>query len=185
MRSSAGCLQSRSRGGEELLEIDVPRAQTVDPYYGFAGARRSSGAEYDEAAINDFEAQYSRWNDKNKTIYRTSFSVANSIYFHEYESNIWNSVWGQDVVNDTKDEIKRLISHMQGDIERSGLMKCEVPVDAVKECNTKGKKHPLVFISHRGTQVQFVSVLVDLLEKCGFKSDNLFLQLSAGIQYRS
>lgn len=169
-----GLLAEQIKRGEELLQIDVPRTQPVDPYCGFAGARRSSGVEYDEAAMNDFEAQYSRWNDKNKTIYRTSFSVANSIYFHEYESHIWNSVWGQDAVKDTKDEIKRLINHMQGDIERSGLIKCEVPADAVKECNTKGKKRPLVFISHRGTQVQFVSVLVDLLEKCGFKSDNLF-----------
>lgn len=35
-------------------------------------------------------------------------------------------------------------------------------------------KKPLVFISHRGTQTNFVSALVDLLEKCEFSKDNLF-----------
>ena len=168
-------LAEQIKRGEELLSISVPKAQPPNPYYGgFMSGYRSDKVVYDEAAKKDFEAKYNRWNDKNKTIYRTSFTVAQSIYFHEYESHIWNSVWGQDSVKDTKDEIQRLINHLQGDIERSELMKCELTkVENEEEVNKK-KKSPLVFISHRGTQSQFVSALVDLLEKCGFKSDKLF-----------
>ena len=165
-------LAAQIKRGEELLLIDVPRIQIVNPYSGFGSVHRGYRVEYDETAMNDFEARFSRWNDKNKTIYRTSFAVAESIYFHEYESHIWNSVWGQDAIKDTKDEIRRLMSHMQGDIERSDLMKCDVP--RFDGSVVSKKKRPLVFISHRGTQTQFVTVLVDLLEKCGFRNDKLF-----------
>ncbi len=168
-------LAEQIKKGDELLRIEVPMIQPVNPYYGgFTSVRRSSGVVYDENAKSDFEAKYSRWNDKNKTIYRTSFSVAESIYFHEYESHIWNSVWGQDAIKDSKDEIGRLMNHMQSDIERSALMKCEVSIAEDKKEENQKKKRPLVFISHRGTQTPFVTALVDLLEKCGFTCDNLF-----------
>jgi len=46
----------------------------------------------------------------------------------------------------------------------------ETPVKSVK----KEKKKPLVFISHRGSQVDFVTALVNLLNNCGFTKENLF-----------
>lgn len=168
-------LSGQIKKGEELLRIEVPMIQPVNPYYGgFTNVRRSSGVEYDETAKNDFEAKYSRWNNKNKTIYRTSFSVAESIYFHEYESHIWNSVWGQDAIKDTKDEIKRLMNHMQGDIERSDLMKCQIPSAANVILEQKTGKAPMVFISHSSKDLEFVEALVTLLEGIGFDNKTLF-----------
>lgn len=46
----------------------------------------------------------------------------------------------------------------------------ETPAKSV----STGKKKPLVFISHRGSQVDFVTALVNLLNNCGFTKDNLF-----------
>ena len=39
---------------------------------------------------------------------------------------------------------------------------------------TRRKKKPLVFISHRGSQVGFVMALVSLFHNCGFTKENLF-----------
>ena len=115
--------------GKELLTIEVPKKAQPNPYYGYGsfGSMRHSPdrVEYDDAAKADFVAEYNKWNDRNKTIYRTSFEVSESIYFHEYESHIWQ-IWGSDAIKEYKEDIQRLISHMQGDIERSDLMQCSV-----------------------------------------------------------
>lgn len=168
-------LTEQIKKGSELLSIEVPTIRPFDPYYGgFVSVHKSSGVEYDETAKNDFEAKYSRWNDKNKTIYRTSFSVAESIYYHEYESNFWDSLWGKDDIKDTKDEIKRLMNHMQGDIERSDLMKCQIPVAPEETLDLSHNKTPMVFISHSSNDLEFVEALVTLLESIGFNNKTLF-----------
>lgn len=168
-------LAEQIKKGEELLEVEVPKLHTADPYYGgFTSGRRVNNVEYDDMAKNDFQARYSRWNDKNKTIYRTSFSVSESIYFHEYESHIWNNIWGHDAIKDTKDEIKRLINHMQGDIDRSELMKCQIPTTAEITLHQSPKKSPMVFISHSSKDIEFVEALVTLLESIGFDNKTLF-----------
>ena len=166
-------LKGQIAKGNELLAIDVPKVNQVANYanlYDFGySSRGTRSIHYEENAKNDFIAKYNQWNDRNKTIYRTSFEVAESIYFHEYEKHIWDKFYTSDLINDYKKEITRLINHMQGDIERSDLMKCQVAiVEGKKEKVNQKKKRPLVLISHRGT------AFVELLEKCGFKSDNLF-----------
>lgn len=165
--------------GNELLAIEVPKVNHISGYanmYDFGySSRGARSVHYEENAKNDFIAKYNQWNDRNKTIYRTSFSVAESIYSHEYEKHIWDKFYSSDIIDDYKKEITRLVNHMQSDIERSDLMKCQVSsIDDDEEKGNQKKKHPLVFISHRGTQTPFVTALVELLEKCGFKSDNLF-----------
>lgn len=122
-------LSEQIEKGKKLLTIEVPKKAQPDPYYGygaFCGVRRASDrVEYDDTAKADFVAKYSQWNDRNKSIYRTSFEVAESIYLHDYETHIWR-IWGFDAIKEYKDEIQRLISHMQGDIERADLMQCSV-----------------------------------------------------------
>lgn len=120
-------LTEQIQKGEGLLSIVVPRKAQADPYYGygaFGGARRTR-VEYDDAAKADFVAKYNKWNDRNMAIYRTSFEVAESIYFHEYESYD-GLIWGSDAIKEYKDKIQRMMNHMQGDIERSDLMQCSV-----------------------------------------------------------
>ena len=118
--------------GEELLQISVPVARHVQQgYYGFGSVSRGrERVDYDDDAEKEFIANYSRWNDRNKAIYRTSFEAPESIYYHDYESHIWNNFWGDDNIRDYKDQIKRLNNHMQGDIERSDLFKCNVAQSA-------------------------------------------------------
>lgn len=121
-------LKEQITKGEELLKINVPVArQAQQGYYGLDSMSRSrERVDYDDDAEKEFIAKYSRWNDRNKAIYRTSFEAPESIYYHEYESHIWNHFWGDDNIKDYKDQIKRLKNHMQGDIERSDLFKCNV-----------------------------------------------------------
>ena len=122
-------LSEQIERGKELLTIEVPQKAQPNSYYGYGtwgGVSRSTDSvEYDDAAKADFVAKYSKWNDRNKTIYRTSFEVAESIYLHDYEIHIWQ-IWGSDIIKEYKEEIQRLMNHMQGDIERADLMQCSV-----------------------------------------------------------
>lgn len=77
-------LTAQIEKGKELLEINVPAATFNDPYMGYS-RRPVESMEYDEAAEKEFSEKYKRWHDRNKEVYRSSFSVPNSIYFHEYE----------------------------------------------------------------------------------------------------
>lgn len=119
-------LSEQMQKGNELLQIEVPLKTQINPNYGiFSGMpRRTDNVEYDDVAEKEFIGRYNRWNDRNKSIYRTSFEVAESIYYHDYESNIWSDLWTKDVIKHYKEEIARLINHMQGDIERVDLMQC-------------------------------------------------------------
>lgn len=167
-------LSEQIKIGEDLLKIVVPQMQPANPYYGYTGVHRDNKVEYDETAKNDFIAKYNRWNDKNKTIYRTSFSVAENIYYHDYESYIYIHIWEQDVIKEMKEDITRLINHMQGDIDRSDLIRCEIPNK--EELNEKRNdvKTPMVFISHSTKDKKFAEALVVMLEDIGFDSTNLF-----------
>lgn len=129
-------LKEQITKGDELLKVSVPVArQAQQGYYGFGSVSRGRDrVDYDDDAEKEFIANYSRWNDRNKAIYRTSFEAPESIYYHEYESHIWSNFWGDDNIKDYKDQIKRLNNHMQGDIERSDLFKCnaETPAELSK-----------------------------------------------------
>lgn len=165
-------LQKQIAKGKELLEISVPLAQQPSSYYGYV-SHPNDTVRYDDAAQQDFIAKFSRWHDFNKSIYRSSFKVPESIYYHEYESNIWNPIIVTDIIKDYKDDIKRLSNHMQGDIERVELIGCEVPdkgpVKGKKQSEEKSYK---VFISHSSKDVDFVGHLVDLLEVLGIDGNN-------------
>lgn len=149
-------LREQIAKGNELLDIDVPMVNQMIGYgnmydFGFA-PHRSNSVKYEESARNNFIAKYNQWNDRNKTIYRTSFAVAESIYFHEYEGHIWN-MWGSsDEISDYKKEITRLMNHMQGDIDRADLMKCEVAVEEkIEKAKQTKETMPLsnkIFIVH-------------------------------------
>lgn len=170
-------LQEQIRKGETLLEIDVPIIQSSVSYHGgFASVRGAAeNVVYDERAENVFVSDYNRWKDRNKTIYRTSFESSESIYYHEYESQIWR-IWGTDTIKEYKDNIKRQVNHLQGDIERADLIKCVASIDndkRLKEYQEKVKT-PMVFISHSSEDKIFAEALVVMLEDIGFDSSNLF-----------
>ena len=52
-----------------------------------------------------FFAKFNRWHERNKEIYRSSFAVANNIYFHEYESQIWSHLVIDDIIKIYKEDI--------------------------------------------------------------------------------
>lgn len=115
-------LTAQIEKGKELLEISVPKSNQHNPYYGYM--RQSDRVEYDEAAQNEFFAKFNRWHDRNKEIYRSSFEAPNSLYFHDYESQIWSHIVIEDIIKEYKEDIARLINHMQTDIERLDLLRC-------------------------------------------------------------
>lgn len=143
-------LSEQIKKGNELLEIDVPRKAVLNPYYGgFANMGRvTDKVDYDETAENNFESNYKRWRDRNKSIYQTSFTEADSRYYHDFESQIW-SIWGSDTIKEYKDNIRRLVNHMQGDIERVDLIECVVETEQQKEEPIQNKiDKKKVFVVH-------------------------------------
>ena len=118
-------LTAQIEKGKELLEINVPAATFNDPYMGYS-RRPVESMEYDEAAEKEFSEKYKRWHDRNKEVYRSSFSVPNSIYFHEYEMQQGYHLVYDDTIKIYKEDIADFINQMQADIERVDLMKCEV-----------------------------------------------------------
>ncbi len=174
-------LSEQIQKGKELLGIDVPVMVSSNPYYGAFGGGRGSleSVKYEEAAKNEFVGRYNKWNDRNKSIYRTSFTVAESIYFHEYESHIWN-IWGSDTVKEYKDEILRLINQMQGDIERSDLMQCTViQSQTIPNVSKPQELSKDVFIVH-GHNVEMKETVARTVAKLGLNPIILHEQPNGG-----
>lgn len=144
-------LQEQIEKGKELLDIKVPLKTQQNPFHGYS-VRNNDRVEYDEVAEKDFFAKFNRWHDRNKEIYRSSFEVPNSIYYHDYESQVYPPFIIVDIVKDYKDDISRLINQMQTDIERVDLMRCELPQTAVSgnsiNSNEKVREGRKVFIVH-------------------------------------
>lgn len=144
-------LTAQIEKGKELLEINVPIATFNDPYMGYA-RRPVESMEYDETAEKEFSEKFKRWHDRNKEVYRSSFSVPNSIYFHEYEIQQGYHLVYDDTIKIYKEDIARYINQMQADIERVDLMKCEVPEPKVSSTAAMSKadvaKKKRVFVVH-------------------------------------
>ncbi len=144
-------LTAQIEKGKELLQINVPLATFNDPYMGYA-RRPVESMEYDEAAEKEFSAKFKRWHDRNKEVYRSSFSVPNSIYFHEYEMQEYNHFAYDDIIKIYKEDIARFINQLQADIERVDLMKCVAPVakETINTALSKAEvdKKKRVFVVH-------------------------------------
>lgn len=169
-------LTAQIEKGKELLGITVPLATFNDPHWGYA-RRPVESMEYDEAAEKDFTAKFKRWHDRNKEVYRSSFSVPNSIYFHEYEMQEYDHLVYNDIIKIYKDDISRLMNQMQTDIERIDLIKCTAIEEKAETIKTEERtmKPYRVFISHSSKDKEFVKHLVDLLEVIGIDGkDKLF-----------
>lgn len=118
--------------GQELLDRDVPKSSNVGDFYGYPFiSSRKIRVYYDETAEKSFIADFERWHDYNKEIYKTSFEISNNTYKHDYES-CWAVIWGTDTINEYKENISRFINKMKGDIEKIDLIPCGVP-DNIKD----------------------------------------------------
>jgi len=139
-------LTAQIEKGNELLAINVPVATLNGPYTRYAW-RSDESIEFDETSKNEFLNKFNRWHERNKEIYRSSFAVANNVYFHEYESQIRDHFYIDDIIKVYKEDIGRLKNQMQTDIERVDLMKCDVQKDATKSIEPK-KLSQEIFIVH-------------------------------------
>lgn len=174
-------LSEQIEKGKELLVIDVPKKNlNTTNYGGFVNMRRSIySGENSDAAEKDYIAEFNKWNDRNKTIYRTSFEVAENIYFHEYESHIW-PIWGSDTIKKYKDEIQRLVSHMQGDIGRSDLIECSTIESQLVSEKIKPKDlSQRIFIVH-GHNEEMKQTVARIVSKLGLEPIILHEQPNGG-----
>ena len=142
-------LQEQITKGDDLLKVAVPMKQQSNPYMGFGYAPRSRDrVYYDDDAEKSFIEDYKRWRDRCKSIYQTSFTEAESSYYHDFESQIC-SIWGSDTVKEYKDNIRRLVNHMKGDIERVDLIECVVETEKQKDEPIQNKvDKKKVFVVH-------------------------------------
>lgn len=134
-------LSEQIKKGCELYEVEVPRTPQHTSYYGggfLSPGRITDRVDYDDAAENAFVADYKRWRDRCKSIYQTSFTEAESSYFHDFESQIW-SIWGSDSIKEYKGNIQRLVNHMQGDIERVDLIECVAEPESIDQERSKAE----------------------------------------------
>ena len=170
-------LPAQIEKGNDLLAINVPIATYNDPYMGYA-RRPVDNMEYDEAAKNDFFAKFNRWHDRNKEIYRSSFAVANNVYFHEYETQIWNHFFTDDIIKSYKEDIGRLINQMQTDIERIDLIKCDVQEETAIMAEPK-KLSQEIFIVH-GHNEEMKQAVARVVSKLGLTPIILHEQANGG-----
>ncbi len=180
-----GYLEEQITEGNELLETDVPLS---DVYVSNSGYLRVSSSikksKYDETAKNAFIDHYNRWNNRNKTLYRTSFDVPDNIYYHEYISEI-GQIWGDDIIKEYKDQIRRLINHLKGDVERSSLFK--IASSVISDCNNETNKSlsiPMndskdIFIVH-GHNEEMKQFVARIVTKLGLNPIILHEQINGG-----
>ena len=167
--------------GKELLEINVPVATFSDPYWGYQ-RRPVDGIQYDETAQKDFMAQFSRWHERNKEIYRSSFAAANSIYYHEYEIQEGYHLVYDDVIKIYKEAIARFINQMQADIERSDVIRCDVTESVVLKksiISKDSKEKRKIFIVH-GHNEAVNQEVARVIEKLGLEAIILREQPNGG-----
>lgn len=124
--------------------------QHSNPYMGFGCASRSRDkVNYQEEAVKTLTENFKRWHDRNKTIYRSSFTEPESMYYHEYEVQCFWQILGSDTVKEYKENIKRLSNHMQSDIERVDLIECVAEVAELNNATNKLKDlSQEIFIVH-------------------------------------
>lgn len=178
-----GLLTEQINKGNDLFRIDVPRKAQSNPYYGYGGGFLSSGrisdkVEYDDVAENAFVASYKRWRDRCKSIYQTSFTEPESCYYHDFESQIW-SIWGSDTIKEYKDNIQRLVNHMQGDIERVDLIECLAEKEEPKAINKSKELSRDIFIVH-GHNEEMKQTVARVVTKLGLNPIILHEQANEG-----
>lgn len=117
-------LTAQIQKGENLLVRNVPITNSYNPYGGYVHNRGK--VEYDENSKNEFIEDYNRWHSYNIELYKNSFDSANSTYRHSYESEVGIVILlgNEDIIDEYKKEIRRLINHMKGDIEKIDLIPC-------------------------------------------------------------
>lgn len=161
-------LKEQIARGADLLMVVVPVVQQSNPYTGFGYAPRGRDkVYYDEGAEKSFIEDYKRWRDRCKSIYQTSFTEAESSYFHDFESQIWQ-IWGSDTIKEYKDNIKRLSNHMQGDIERVDLIECVAAEAELKTVYQPKALSQEIFIVH-GHNEEMKQTVARVVSQLGLK----------------
>lgn len=173
-------LSKQIERGNELLGIDVPKkARPTTNYTGYVNMHKpGTGVKYDETAQNDYFAKFTRWHERNKEIYRSSFTVENSIYFHDYETQIYPRLVIEDIIKEYKEDINRLMNQMQADIERVDLMKCDVHEDKALTVEPK-KLSQDIFIVH-GHNEEMKQTVARVVGQLGLKPIILHEQPNGG-----
>lgn len=164
--------------GQKLLDLYIPALGVYGEISGYPFVNSRSGrVSYDKTAVKSFIEEFERWHDFNKELYSTAFETPNNRYKYDYES-CWVVIWGKDVIGEYKDNIRRFINKMKGDIEKIDLIPCIVP-DDIKEVCIKEKNTKNVFIVHGHDDAAINEVKVFLI-KLGLNPIILREQANAG-----
>lgn len=179
-------LSKQIEKGSELLKMDVQQLPSRGNYagvtmYGFGGSSFDDTVKYEESSKQAFMAAYKMWDDFNKEIYQSSFEAPNNTYFHDYEIQIWDHFYAQDIVADYKKQIQRQITQMQSDINKVALIECSAAEQ--KQSNTgAAKEKPLsndIFIVH-GHSEEMKQTVARVVTKLGLNPIILHEQANEG-----
>jgi predicted nucleotide-binding protein len=131
---------------------------------------------YNKEKESGFLVAYKKWHDYNVEVYKTSFTVPNSTYRHDYESQEVRFL-GADTIVELKESIHNLINKMKSDIEKIDLIPCQkVTTDDVKHCKYKSKN---VFIVY-GHDVNIRIAVENFVRSIGYNPIILCEQVDKG-----
>lgn len=168
--------------GSDLLNMEVKQAVVRGDsmgMYGFGATRRVEKVEYDDNSKTAFMTAYAKWDDYNKEIYQSSFTVPNNTYWYQYDNQSWDHFYSQDIVADYKKQIQRQITQMESDIEKVGLMECVAEVQPQKVVATFKKPTNDIFIVH-GHNEEMKQTVARIVTKLGLNPIILHEQANEG-----
>ncbi len=142
------------------------RPSPTPPRYG-AQELTTGKVRYDKTTIKLIEEQVEGWQYKTRGVLAGCFPGNN-----EHKQTFERTIVSERMYYDAKAEFEKEIKEGRN-VLNAIIVEESLKMRPMTSLDAKPKK-PLIFISHRGTQTNFVSALVDLLEKCKFSKDNLF-----------
>jgi len=115
-------VEKRIKLGKILLEESIP-SRVVGSYRGiYQSNRYPQKSEYDENAYNNWNNRYKKWHDYNVEYLRSVFDDPNNIYLKDYQQQAI-VIWGKDVVQEMKENLRRQIAKLESLCEMSELFK--------------------------------------------------------------
>ena len=161
-----GLITEQIGKSEVLLATEVPSSQVMTGYDMFGGRGRQS-KEYDEVTKVAFFNEFKKWDDRTIEILTRAFEHPNNTDLYGYQqTGITYFIY--DVVAEQKQIIGKLVSYLQGFIDRIDLIPCRVESLTAADAPMVALSSDKVFIVHGHGELEKVTT-ARTLEQMGLR----------------